>query len=625
MAKEKQLYGTWRSPISVGLLASGLKFGDVQWDGETLIWQESRGGRGVLVAQTGVDAPRDLTDETQSVRGRVGYGGGEFTVAGGHVYFAGEGGRLYKQALEHGSAKAVTPPFGSASAPRLSPDGRWIVYVYHVENIDGLALIDSDGDGWPRKLIQDTDFAMQPTWSPDSRKIAYIAWSHPNMPWDGVELRVLTLSDSLEVSGCETLAGDAKTAILQPEFSPDGRYIAYTSDATGWGQLYVHDFETGRARQITNAPAEHGAPAWVQGIRVYSWLPDSSGLVYTRSEQGFGSLWFYHIGRDEHRRLSGQEHGYTHFAQIAVSASGRVAAIASGSQIPTRIISLSVEAPAAPRVHRRAAYEQVAPDYYALPQAITWTGHDGEAAYGLYYPPTHAKIEGSGAPPLIVEVHGGPTSQRTTAFSAEVQFFTSRGYAVLLPNHRGSTGYGRDYMLKLRGAWGLYDVEDSATGAAYLAKQGQADQSRLVIKGGSAGGYTVLQSLVDKPGFYAAGINLFGVSNQFGLALETHKFEARYSDSLLGPLPAATDLYRARSPLFHADKIVDPVIVFQGEDDVVVPRNQSDAIVSSLKARGIAHEYHLYAGEGHGFRKPETLEHYMKSALGFIERYVLFG
>lgn len=622
MTKQKRLYGTWSSPFSVDMLARGLRFNDVQWAGETLIWVEGRGSHSVLIAQEAGDAPYDLTTDGQNVRGRVGYGGGEFTTFKDMVYFAGNNGQLYKQAVKYGTARAITPAFGNAAAPRVSPDGQWVVYVHNADNIDGLALVDSEGANWPRKLAYGTDFVMQPTWHPDGCRIAYIAWDHPNMPWDGSELRLITLDGNMEAVERQTLAGGAENAISQPEFSRDGRYLAYLSDATGWGQLYLYDMETGNTRQVTTADAEHMSPGWVQGVRNYAWV--DNGLVYMRNEQGFISLWHYDLSNDTHRRLC-ESSGYTYFSQISASDSGRVAAIAASASTPPRVISLPLDGSQTPRVHARSAYEQIAPENYSQPQAIAYPSHDGETAYGLFFPPTNARYEGTGAAPLIVDVHGGPTSQRPATYYAETQFYTSRGYGVFYPNHRGSTGYGRDYMLKLRRSWGIYDVEDSASGALYLASQGLADVSKLVIRGGSAGGYTVLQSLVDKPGFYKAGVNLFGVSNQFGLALETHKFEERYTDSLLGPLPDAADLYRARSPLFQAHKIVDPLIVFQGEDDVVVPRNQSDSIVASLKARGIPHEYHLYAGEGHGFRKPETLKHYTETSLKFLERYVVFS
>jgi len=276
-------------------------------------------------------------------------------------------------------------------------------------------------------------------------------------------------------------------------------------------------------------------------------------------------------------------------------------------------------------VRRRSDTEAVPPTALSAPEPVSWTSFDGGQAHGLYYPPASERFEASGAPPLIVLVHGGPTGQVVAGWAPNAQYFATRGYAVLLPNYRGSTGYGRDYMLKLRESWGIYDVQDAKSGAQDLARRGLADPSRLVIMGGSAGGFTVLQSLVELPGLYKAAICMFGVANQFTLAADTHKFEARYLDSMLGPLPEAAAVYRERSPIFHADRITDPIAVFQGDIDRVVPREQSDSIVASLRARGVPHEYHVYEGEGHGWRKSETIDQFYKSVEAFLRTHVLFA
>jgi len=645
----KQAFGTWSSPFSPKAYAEMLTLNDVQWDGDTLVWHENRGPRGVLVAQPGDDAPRDLTGEL-SVRGSVGYGGGAFTTGHGYVYF-GVGSRLYRQPLNGGVAKAITPAFADVAAPRLSADGKWLLYVYSYEHHDGLALVDAEGKSWPRKFATGTDFIMQPAWHPGGEYVAYIAWNHPSMPWDGTELRFVTLEyDRAGVPGAastETIAGDQQTAIFQPEFSPDGRYLAYISDRTGWNQLYVYDIPNRTHTQLTTAEADHGTPAWIQGLRVYGWAADSKSILYLRNAEGFVSLWQADIASRQSSRVPGVE-AYTDLGQVAVAPEGStVAVIASNSQTSPRVVSVDFSPPPPPaltlqsaespsidvivgeesrqRIHRRASGETLPANALAKAEAIQWRGHDGETAYGLYYPPTNENYEASGAPPLIVYVHGGPTSQVKASFNVAAQVFATRGYAVFMVNHRGGTGYGKAYMNKLRGNWGIYDVEDSASGASYLASQGKADPRKFVILGGSAGGFTVLQSLVTKPGFYKAGVCLFGVSNQFSLAIDTHKFEERYSDSLLGPLPEAADLYRERSPLFHADKIVDPMIVFQGEDDKVVVKSQSDSIVEALRRKGVPHEYHVYAGEGHGWRKPETIEHYYNTTLKFLKEHVVFA
>ncbi|HLV37691.1 MAG TPA: prolyl oligopeptidase family serine peptidase, partial [Spirillospora sp.] len=538
-----------------------------------------------------------------------------------------------------------------AASPRVSANGRWLVYVHSYENRDGLAIVDTDGKMWPAKLAYGDDFYMQPVWHPSGDLMAYIAWNRPWMPWDGTELRLITFDYDEKgvpaIARTETLIGDNNTAIFQPEFSPDGRYLAYISDVTGWGQIYVYDLQEKKHRQITNAEAEHGTPAWVQGLRMYGWSRDSKSILFLRNERGFFSLWRCHLAGGNAVRVT-ELSEYTSLSQIAVShQSDDVALIASSSVIPPRIVTVTPETmplpetlvadPDAPgamvivddtstgvRIRRRSSTETLLPEQLAKAEAITWTGHDGATVYGLYYAPTSDQYEGVGLPPLIVMVHGGPTSQTTASYDAGNQFFTSRGFAVLEVNYRGSTGYGRDYMLKLRGNWGIYDMEDAASGANHLVEKGLVDRSKLVTMGGSAGGFTVYQSLIHKPGFYKAGICLYGVTNQFTLLLDMHKFEAHYSDTLLGPLPDTADVYRARSPLFHADKIVDPVIIFQGDSDKVVSQSQSDDMVASLRARGVPHAYHVYAGEGHGFRKPETIEAFYTSVLKFLQQYVLY-
>ncbi len=621
-------YGCWDSPISAAALASGVSLRDAQWNraGDTIVWWENRGATGVLQAQTGGQAPRDLTDRQLNVAGRVGYGGGAFTVGAGKVFFAAEG-RLYRQALAGGAARAITPQFGAYAAPALSPDGNWLVYVHSYEHVDGLALVDAAGEGFPRKLAYGTDFAMQPVWHPGGRQIAFIAWNHPQMPWNGTELRLIQLAfDATGMPYAQdivTLAGDRENAIFQPEFSPDGRYLAYISDASGWGQLHLYDFEAQTHRQLTSAAAEHGTPAWAQGMRTYGWSADSQSLYFLQNREGFVSLRRQRLDADADEPVSGLD-DYSDMEQIAVARAGdRIAMIASSARTPPRILSLRPDGPVT--IHRRRAAENISGYQLAPAQAIQWQGADGGAVYGLFYAPVLQEEMPPGAPPVVVMVHGGPTGQSRAGYNNAVQFFTTRGYAVLQVNHRGSTGYGKKYMDMHRGNWGIYDVSDCIDGVQHLAAAGHIDREKAVIMGGSAGGFTVLQSLVAHPGFYRAGVCSYGVSNQFGLLMDTHKFEERYPYWLLGELPAAADVYRERSPLFHADTIVDPLIVFQGADDVVVPQDQSDSIVASLKRRGIPHEYHLFEGEGHGWRKPETVETYYSKLERFLLQHVIYA
>jgi dipeptidyl aminopeptidase/acylaminoacyl peptidase len=425
------------------------------------------------------------------------------------------------------------------------------------------------------------------------------------------------------LSEVRTITGNENTSVFQPQFSPDGRYLAYISDPDGWWQLYIYNLENGEQNVLTGDAAEHAYPAWVQGVRVFDYAPDGKSIYFLRNQDGFVGLWQVDVESGVQERVPiGSE--YSWLSQVAVSPSGNdIAAIASGGRVPDRVVTYS--GLAGSRVIKRSLPEDLPDATYALPQAITWKGMDGSNVNGIFYTPQSERFEGIGKPPLMVLVHGGPTGQRGAQFDPQAQFFTSRGWAVLQVNYRGSVGYGREYRDMLKGNWGIYDVQDSVSGAKYLSENGKVDEKKIVIMGGSAGGFTVLKALEDYPGFFKAGVNLFGVVNHFTLAADTHKFEQRYLDSMLGPLPEAAEIYYQRSPLFFATKIKDPVAVFQGEDDKVVPHDQSDEIVAALKQNGVPHIYHLYPGEGHGFRKTETIEHFYTTVEKFLKQYVIFA
>ena len=632
MTREHRMFGLWSSPVTPAALAAGLRLGEPCWDtdGQTLAWVEGRSDRGVIVTQ-GPDerATRDLTSDI-SVRAFVGYGGGDFTLAHGAAFFVGQADqRIYRQELAGGVARPITPAFGAASTPVVSPDGRWVAYVHTYEDVDCIAVVDSQGKHWPQRLGEGRDFYMQPAWHPAGDRLAWIEWDHPRMPWDGTELKVAGLGfpeGGLPVlAGAEVVAGGPETSVFQGAFAPDGRSLVYVSDETGWGHLYRRDLETGAVDRLTDGEFEHGTPAWGQAMRTFTFTR-SGRIVSVRQRAGFHEL--IAVSPDgQVTSLADREAGYSAYSHPAGAPNNeKVAVVAAGGKQPPRVVVFDLAEPGVRgSVRRRSDAEVVSQAALSAPEPVSWTSFDGEQAHGLYYPPASEQFEGTGAPPLIVLVHGGPTSQVTAGWAPNAQFFATRGYAVLLPNYRGSTGYGREYMLKLRESWGIYDVQDAKFGAEELARRGLADPSRLVIMGGSAGGFTVLQSLVEIPGFYKAAICMFGVANQFTLAADTHKFEARYLDSMLGPLPEAAAVYRERSPIFHAGKITDPIAVFQGEIDRVVPREQSDSIVASLRARGVPHEYHVYEGEGHGWRKSETIDAFYKAVEAFLRTHVLFA
>jgi len=630
MPEQEFPYGLFPSPLTPRAMGRGLTFGEVAFSGRgDLIWLENRSDRGVIVVQPlNGEGRRDLNADF-SVRARVGYGGGDFGACGEWVYFIDSAqGRIYRQSLLGGAARALTPAFGKAAAPTPSPDGNWLVYVHTYEDKDVIAIVDVEAKTWPQILVQGEDFYMQPTWHPQGRHLAWVAWNHPNMPWDGTWLRLARLEQQGDAWRCAqvaTIAGDEQTSIFQPLFSPDGHYLAYVAESGNWWQLWLYDLQTSQRRQLTIAPAEHALPAWVQGLRTYQFSPDGSWIYVVRNQNAQDRLIKIACESGEETEVA-LDTPYTALGQICLTqwqGETILAFIASAATIPPRVITVSEDGKT--RVWGRAYPEEIPSAAYSPAYPIEWIAKDGETVYGLYYPPHHPGAKGKGVPPLIVNIHGGPTSQVKNGFNPRAQYFATRGYAFLEVNYRGSTGYGRAYREKLRASWGIYDVEDAVSGAQACVERSLADREKLVIMGGSAGGFTVLKALEDYPGFFKAGICLYGVSNQFTLAQETHKFEARYLDSLLGALPEAAAVYRQRSPIYFVDRIRDPIAIFQGEEDNVVPRAQSDAVVESLRRRGVPHVYHLFPGEGHGFRKSETIEQFYQAVEAFLKEYVVFG
>lgn len=620
--KQVRPYGLWESPISPRMMAHSLRLTDVCWDtdGQTLAWVEGRSGQNVVVVQREGDAPRDLFAE-YSARGGVGYGGGDFTLAHGFAYFVHEG-RIYRQRIAAGTARPITPKFGAAAAPTVSPDGRWLMYVHTYERTDVIAVVETEGNQWPQRLVSGADFYMHPVWHPQGTHIAWIEWDHPNMPWDGTRLYLANVEGEPPRLGERThIAGGEHVPAFQPAFSPDGRYLSYIVTEGEWDRLEVYDLRTGERRVLLAGDGlVLAGPAWVQGIRVYGWRGDGQALYVRRNDRGFASLLRVSLdGRVEEIPLG----AYTWIDQVTPAPAGeRLAFIASASRVPARVV-LWEEGTF--RTLRRSTPESIPLDDLAEPVPIRWQAPDGTTVHALYYPPTNSRFEGDGLPPAIVNIHGGPTSQRVANYNADAQFFTSRGWAYVEVNYRGSTGYGRSYMTALREHWGEYDVEDAVGAARALAEQTLADPRRLVIKGGSAGGYTVLNVLIRHPGVFKAGICLYGVTNLFTLAAETHKFEERYLDSLVGPLPQAAVRYREWSPIFHADRIRDPIAIFQGAEDKVVPPAQAESLVAVLKANKVPHIYRLYEGEGHGWRKAETIEAYYRDVIAFLRDHVLFA
>ncbi|MFA5836275.1 MAG: alpha/beta fold hydrolase [Bellilinea sp.] len=624
MSDEKTIrpYGLWPSPISASSLAGRPRLEDVQWtpDGNALVWLENRGGQGQLLYQPLGEAQRELLVD-HSTRGGVGYGGGEFGLSHIAVYFAEHSGALYRRDFINSQPRPLTPVFGGLASPKVSPDGRWVVYVHSDGNQDVLALVDAEGKDWPVKLVSGADFYMQPTWSPSGAELAWVEWDHPNMPWDATRLKLGKLSDSPpRITSVRLIAGGHGETVTQPQFSPDGCSLSYIIGRGEWDSLEVLDLESGQRATWLAGEFDLSVPAWVQGQHSYGWSSSGKKIFILRNSAGKAELCA--VDASGKYQLIPTE-PYTWLEQLSVSpAADELALIASSPKLPTRIIRWDGDR------WRAVAYsdtDDLQPGDLPDPQPVEWESLDRQKVHGLYYPPAHSWYSGQGAPPLIVYIHGGPTSQSVQDFPREAHYFTSRGYAWLAVNYRGSCGYGRSYRDALLGAWGKLDTEDAVSGAQAMAARRLADGDHMAIFGGSAGGFTVLNALAQFPGVFKAGIALYPVSNLFTLSLETHKFEQHYDQNLIGKLPEAADIYRERSPLFQAGSIKDALAIFHGRDDRAVPFNQSEAIVERLSANRVPHLFHVYEGEGHGFRKPETLNDLYPRIERFLLEHMLFA
>jgi dipeptidyl aminopeptidase/acylaminoacyl peptidase len=627
-------YGSWTSPITTDLITAGTVSLEEIWvDGEDVYWIESRPserGRCVVVRCSSDNQIVDMTPAPSPYSARTSvheYGGGSFAVFNKTLYFANASDqRLYRQ-IEKNTPKPLTPE--SESQLRyadliLDTHCNRLICVREdhtaktrepVNTIVGMKLGDTLEQG--DVLVSGNDFYASPRLSPDGTQLAWLTWNHPNMPWDGTELWVGTVQSDGSLGKKEKIAGGPKESIFQPEWSPDG-VLYFISDRTEWWNLYRA--LNGRIEPVTQLEAEFGRPQWRFRMSTYAF-ESSERIVASYVSKGF-----WHLAMLDTKTLKLQEIT-TQYSVISHlwAREGRAFFIGGAPTEPLSIVEVNLQTQKATAL-KKSSQVALDPNFASIPQAIEFPAEHKKTAHGFYYPPTNRDFTAPAGekPPLIVLSHGGPTSTVTAKQDLQFQYWTSRGFALLDVNYGGSTGFGRSYRERLYGQWGVVDVQDCINGARYLIEKGLADANRVIIKGGSAGGYTTLCALTFK-NFFKAGACYFGVSDLEALDQDTHKFESRYNHNLIGPYPEKRELYRARSPIHHAENLSCPIIFFQGLDDKVVPPNQSEMMVDILHKKKIPVAYLAFEGEGHGFRRGETIRRTLEAELYFYSKIFKFA
>jgi len=617
--KRSAPYGSWDSPLGADRVArAGRRLSQPRLDQGAIYWLEGRpseGGRQVVVRVRDGCGREDVTPESANVRTLVHeYGGGDFLIQGGELVYV-DLDQPGIQWLGPTGRRALrgTLPHARYADFDLSPGGRWLLAVEeeHREEREAenrIVALDLEA-GVRRVVTAGHDFVSTPRFSPGGDRIAYLAWEHPNMPWDGTTLFVAPFGGGGEVGTPRRVAGGRDESIFQPSFSPGGR-LTFVSDRSGWWNLY-QERESGSVA-LCSRQAEFGLPQWVFGMSTYGFVNEEA-ILCIYQENGTGQLARLELGA---QRLVDLGVPYTSFGGLDVGGR-RACFIGESATMPAAICGLDLETNRVEELCRSFEID-FDPGLLSLPEAVEFPSDGGRTAHAFLYRPSHPEQRAPAGerPPLIVKSHGGPTSAASSALKLGTQYWTSRGFAVADVNYGGSTGYGRAYRELLRGAWGVVDVDDCSHAALFAATQGIADPERLAVSGGSAGGYTTLCALTFRD-LFGAGASHYGVGDLEALARDTHKFESRYLDSLVGPYPERRDLYLQRSPIHHTARLSCPVIFFQGLEDRIVPPSQAEEMVAALAARGIAHAYVPFEGEQHGFRRAENIQTALEGELFF--------
>lgn len=615
-------YGSWESPITTQKITEKVRTASDPIVNEGRIyWTEfrpSEQGRSRIVTYDDLGNQIAITPEDSNVRTKVyEYGGRAYSIDGNRVYYVNfKDQRVYM--MENNEPPVAITDEGVRYADfRVAPEGLIAVAELHtppdttnyLEVKNYLALIEPNKG--VKILEEGHDFYSSPTLSPDGKKLAWLAWNHPNMPWDESEVWVADYNNG-ELSNKIKVAGSTEESLYQPTWSPSGE-LYFISDKSGWWNLYR--IKNDKIEALYPMEAEFGIAQWHLGTRTYAFTGRGDEIIATYEQNGTVKL---ALLDPEKKTLTPVDLGFADYGS-PTSGPGFVVLSAGSYTTPRKLIKLDLATLTWTQIGPLPT-QKYDPEYFSTPQFIRYPSADGRHSYAYYYPPTNKDYQGpqDQKPPLIVISHGGPTASTSPTFSIGNQYWTSRGFAILDVNYGGSTGFGRQYRDLLKGNWGIVDVEDSEYGAKYLIEKGLVDPQLIFIRGASAGGFTTLASLAFT-NLYAGGASYFGVSDFEMLMQDTHKFEARYTDQLVGPYPETIDLYHARSPLYHANQITSPVMFFQGADDRIVPLNQAEAMYNALMKNHIPTELIVYPNEGHGFREGKNIQDSLQRELRFYQ------
>lgn len=614
-------YGEWESPITPELITGkGIGLGQIVVDGAEIYWIEGRpleGGRQVVVRRHRIGQIEDVTPPPFNARTRVHeYGGGAYTVADGTLYFSNFADQRVYRLSPDSPPQALTPPVDLRYADYTVDRRRGRLIAVREDHreagkeaVNAIVSLNAEQGGEGEVLVSGNDFYSNPRLSPDGKMLAWLTWNHPNMPWDDTELWVAEVQPDGTLGRRELVAGGPNESIVQPQWAPDGT-LYFSSDRTNWWNLYR--WREGQVEPFFLVESEIGGPSWVFGLSAYTFTADGY-LVCTHVENGSRRFTAIDLATGATRQI---ETPYSEISSLLATPDG-VVFIGSSPRVASQVARLNL-ATNTIDVLRRSSEAEVEAGYLSVPEEIEFPTEAGQVAYAYFYrPKNRGYVAPTGTlPPLLVISHGGPTSSTSTSLNFTIQFWTSRGFAVLDVNYGGSTGYGRAYRQRLNGKWGIVDVADCANGARYLAQKGLVDANHLAIRGGSAGGYTTLAALTFRDVF-KAGASYYGVSDLEALATETHKFESRYLDSMVGPYPARRDIYHERSPLYHTEHLSCPIIFFQGLEDKVVPPNQAEMMIDAMRQKKLPVAGLFFEGEQHGFRKAETIKRTLEAELSF--------